>query len=1135
MKVLIISAFPPDPAPEANHALHMSEHLAKTGHTVHVLCKKGSIAATQQDIVVHPVIDDWSWWDLPRLAKCMKSCQPDIVLLLYLGWIYNHNPMITFLPTICKMVIPGVPCVTQFENIDGGFPRRSSLGRALRKAMALWAGGKDVHWLFGTLLRDSASIIVLSSPHRDCLVKHYPGVGEKSVILPPPPLIRFCPDDPATARKQARDAVGVAESDFVLVYWGYIYPGKGVETLLKAFRIVCSQNENMRLILVGGSLEISNRASSCRDYFKMVQQLPERLGIAERVTWTGHFNWDSDAGSRYLYAGDACVLPLDYGVTLNNSSLAAASTHGLPVIATELPMGRDEALEHGRNVYLCRPRDPEMLAEAIQLISENSELRERLREGILRLAYDWHSWDIMTKRLVDVLKFAVSSGEASGRNQSHFRVGGAESCKKKISSDLRPREPDHELPEVHGNNAYLSASIWSEENTPDNVNAPLVSVIVAAYNVEKYLRQCLDSLVNQTLTNIEIIVVNDASTDNSLGIIKEYQSRHHNVRVIDCKKNLGLASVRNLGMRLAKGTYIGFVDGDDWADPRKYELMYRRAERDGVDIVFAGIRPFIDDTKQFIHGNDRHIWDALSPELKQTVFHATEESRVFVIEPAVWAKLYKRSFLQEHGLEFEEGMNSVEDVIFHFAVLWKAKSISLLDKPLSFYRLNRPGQITGRTDRRTFETFTVFEKTSQDLVAWDVPDDIWASLLSTELRFFHWLFRDRVSVHLKSEFFTACAKQLRKIPERGFQKFARQANIHELARVFYMRRNWLRAYNKLDRWPLLLLLYVMFRYRRQGILKRGFQRFRGLLRRRWLSLFGYFANGLLDYNVLQKDVGAVRGSVNHLTALSGFSSQKGSEEFLAEVWRIDDQTFFFCDWSCRSGLANAVWRMTNDYYLSQTAVFRSGDIVVDVGAHVGVVSIYLARKYPFIKVYAIEPNPLNYACLKRNIELNGVTNVTAINKAVTGDGREATLYADPWDSAWTTIDESVASSKRILRTVQVGSMTLEQLFQEYAIRHCRLLKINALGAVRESLQEFTRSGCVDLLCGEVDFADCSRPKLEVASWRIARQHFWRTIHRQANGTVYSWIHQIPSEIERSQDHIESTTLTATQFVHTLDE
>jgi FkbM family methyltransferase len=189
-----------------------------------------------------------------------------------------------------------------------------------------------------------------------------------------------------------------------------------------------------------------------------------------------------------------------------------------------------------------------------------------------------------------------------------------------------------------------------------------------------------------------------------------------------------------------------------------------------------------------------------------------------------------------------------------------------------------------------------------------------------------------------------------------------------------------------------------------------------------------------------------------------------------------------------------------------------------------VVSIYLARKYPFIKVYAVEPDPLNYGCLKRNIELNGVTNVTAINKSVSGDGQKRTLYVNARESAWATIDARMTPSHLALRTVQVETVTLEQLFQEFEIRHCRLMKITAPGAIHESLKGFTRSGCVDLLCGEVDFGECSRVRLEMASWTIARQHFWRTIARQANGTIDSWIHQRVTEFDRHPAKTSSSVI-----------
>jgi FkbM family methyltransferase len=266
----------------------------------------------------------------------------------------------------------------------------------------------------------------------------------------------------------------------------------------------------------------------------------------------------------------------------------------------------------------------------------------------------------------------------------------------------------------------------------------------------------------------------------------------------------------------------------------------------------------------------------------------------------------------------------------------------------------------------------------------------------------------------------------------------------------------------------------------------------------------------------------VNDRLNRLTRIPDFAID--SREPLIETCRINNHILFLSR-AVHSGLGDAIWRIQHDYYLTQTAVLREGDTIIDIGAHVGVVSIYLAKKFPLVTVYAIEPDPRNYACLLRNIALNGVANVVAINKAVSGDGHPRTLYADALETTWATLDASLASSRYALRTVQVESITLDQLFQEYAIGHCRLLKMTAMGAIQEILKGFTRRGCVDLLCGEVDLADCSRVQLEMASWRIARQYFWRTIDRDAHRTVHSWIQQIPTGIEQPHDRIEPTTRT----------
>jgi FkbM family methyltransferase len=1113
MRVLIVSAYPPDPSPEANHAYHISEQLANLGYSVHVLCTEGGAVPQQSGIVVHSIARDWSWSDLPRIITCLRDCRPDVVLLIYIGWVFNHHPMITFLPTICKIMSPRVPCVTQFEIIDGEKPARSLTTRVLRKAMTLWAGGKEVDWLFGTLLRDSARTIVLSSPHRDRLTAHHPDSREKAIILPPPPLIRVTQDPPQLVRKRLRSLIGAGEDDFVLVYWGYIYPGKGLETLFQAFRLVCFKDSHVRLVLVGGKLEITGRRQACIDYFDKVQRLPDELGIADKVSWTGNFNWNEDTGSQYLYAGDACVLPFDYGITLNNSSLAAASSHGLPVISTELSKGRDEGLEHGQNIYLCSPQNPQMLAEAIQLIREDVRLRDRLRRGGLGLAREWYTWGTTSKRLAAILESAASSSHdaASDMTASSMKAPPSESDKQSPVVGFSKNGKWKLLGEHHTSDS----EDLSREYAVGDAAAPFVSIIVAAHNVDRYLPQSLDALVNQTLRNIEIIVVNDASSDRCAEIIDEYKSAYPSLKIITCSSNKGLASVRNIGLRAATGQYVAFADGDDWVDVKMCEVLYRHAKENRAEVVIADATVFSEDTKTFGHFFDQHVRQTLDPRLRTATFGRQTEPRVLLLEPVAWSKLYERAFLQQHAIQFEDGMNSYEDICFHFSVLLKAKRICLIDDRLFYYRQNRPGQISGRTSRKIFEVFAVFNKIHENLTAWKVDPGIWAILTRIQVRQFNWLLKDRVHIHHKREFLTLSAKQLRAIPNDGFRNFIAQATDYELAAALCMRRNWLYPYEKLsqNRWRWLAAVSLLQRDRLSTVAKRIVQKLRESL----ISIVRSVTNKLFHVEELDNAVRTANEKLDDLT-----SSHVSSRDFVIEVARSDEQVLFIAR-PANSSLREALWRVKNDYYLLQTAVFREGDTLIDIGAHLGVVAISLAKRFPYLMIYAVEPNPMNYACLKLNIELNGVANVIPLNKAVSGDGRKRLLYMDASDNGWSTVDSKMASTRHVLNTAEVDTLTLDQLFHQYQIAHCRALKITAPGAIQESLCGFMRTGTVDLLCGEVDFGDCSRVQLEAASWRIARQHFWRTTSHQNKKVVRSYLHRMPGRIETIPRRVKATT------------
>jgi polysaccharide biosynthesis protein PslF len=402
MKLLVIAAaFPPMHAGEATNAFHLCEHLADHNVNVHVLTGRQNNTVCHSRIIVHPMIRGWSWSDLPRVASFLKRCSPDAVLLFYIHFVYNDHPMITFAPTVCRRLLPNVPFVTRFENPIGIPPRQRSLpNRLVRRTVMQWAGTKNVDYTFGTLLRDSHRLIVLAERHRAALTHLSREASSKSVLIPPPPNMRICPDGNGNAYARGRNALHIRPNDFVLAYLGYIYPNKGIETLLSAVQMVSAKRSNVRLLLIGGTITSQHRGD--RTYAVEMHALAQTLGLGDRVAWTGEYTVDTDEASRYLRAADACILPFDMGVQLNNSSFSSAAAHGLPIITTQGTM-LEPAFVHQENVWLCPPKSPEALAEAITLLMDSPSLRQQLRTGALKLAQEWFSWESAIERTMATL------------------------------------------------------------------------------------------------------------------------------------------------------------------------------------------------------------------------------------------------------------------------------------------------------------------------------------------------------------------------------------------------------------------------------------------------------------------------------------------------------------------------------------------------------------------------------------------------------------------------------------------------------------------------------------------------------------------------------------------------------------
>lgn len=214
---------------------------------------------------------------------------------------------------------------------------------------------------------------------------------------------------------------------------------------------------------------------------------------------------------------------------------------------------------------------------------------------------------------------------------------------------------------------------------------PLISIIVPIYNVERFLRQCLQSIADQTFSAIEVICIDDGSTDGSPAIIDEFAKRDARFIAVH-KENGGYGKGINAGLDRARGVYIGIVESDDFVDFDMFRILYRAAEKHGMpDIVKATYWRVCDpDTPRekhvpaFYYHHVAHV---------NTPFTLDEDAEFLFHHPSIWTAIYKRSFLEQHGIRMMEVPGAAwVDNPFLIETLAQADSIVYIDKPLYFYR-----------------------------------------------------------------------------------------------------------------------------------------------------------------------------------------------------------------------------------------------------------------------------------------------------------------------------------------------------------------------------------------------------------------------------------------------------------------
>ena len=304
------------------------------------------------------------------------------------------------------------------------------------------------------------------------------------------------------------------------------------------------------------------------------------------------------------------------------------------------------------------------------------------------------------------------------------------------------------------------------------MNNTTISVIMPVYNSALYLRPCLDSIINQTLTDFEFICINDGSTDNSLNILTEYASKDTRLKILN-KKNSEAADCRNLGLSKAIGKYCIFLDSDDLFSPYLLEKLYSQIYKADADICFC-------DYSVLSNGNKSRVQTDFRA---QNPFIPSDElNQIFQItHPVCWNKLYKTEFLKKHQLQFLN-QSSSNDISFVYSSLVLASSIKFISEALIEYRFNNINSITSNMNNKISNVFSAYNKLFQIIAKQPQPENYFESFytsLNDVLSYYCCNPQNKLKIPLDYSF----------LKNKKFSKFLHQkeTNLNILNAILYQR------------------------------------------------------------------------------------------------------------------------------------------------------------------------------------------------------------------------------------------------------------------------------------------------------------------------------------------------------------
>lgn len=288
--------------------------------------------------------------------------------------------------------------------------------------------------------------------------------------------------------------------------------------------------------------------------------------------------------------------------------------------------------------------------------------------------------------------------------------------------------------------------------------APAVSVLTPVYNVAQFLPQCLSSLQNQKLSNIEFICINDGSTDNSLEILQSYAANDPRFRIID-KPNSGYGASMNQGLAAARGEYVGIVESDDFASPNMFKKLYEFAKKHDCDLV---------KSNYFEHANGRdYRIRAFHGFRYRRVFDPADNVRVLRVLPIIWAGLYRRQMLLDGNVRFNETPGaSFQDTSFVFQAWVASRRVALLPGSYLHYRVDNAGSSV-KSSTKIYEVCGEYA-TSEAYIKRDPR--LWETYAPTlnAIKFdgYRWNY-NRIAAEYREEFVARWVEEFRQAREEG--------------------------------------------------------------------------------------------------------------------------------------------------------------------------------------------------------------------------------------------------------------------------------------------------------------------------------------------------------------------------------